>query len=140
MRSFSCSTIVELFHLPSRVLMAMTASSIVVVISNQCSAIHCMLIRPPLPGSNNTQGLAHHSELGEVWHSSTDSVSLTLPAYERGVTMNGNFKLTVPAVVTDQEASRTRTGEAEDFGKAWARVNRRLGVGRRVVDAGAPAS
>jgi hypothetical protein len=67
---------------------------------------------------------SRHSELGEVRHNSTDSVSLTLPAYERGVTMNGNFKLTVPAVVTDQEASRTRTGEEGDFGKAWARVNR----------------
>jgi hypothetical protein len=40
------------------------------------------------------------SELGEVWHNSTDSVSLTLPAHERGVTMNGNFKLTVPPINT----------------------------------------
>jgi hypothetical protein len=51
--------------LPSRVLMAMTASSIVVVISNQWSTIHCMRVRSPLPadlGSKNTQELSHHSE------------------------------------------------------------------------------
>ena len=61
MRSFSCSTIVELFHLPSRVLIAMMTSSIVVVISNQWSAIHGMRVSSPLPAGvlKNSQGLAH---------------------------------------------------------------------------------
>src|SRR5580704_8015779 len=70
MRSFSCSTIVELFHLPSRVLIAMMTSSIVVVISNQWSAIHGMRVRSPLPAGvlKNSQGLAHVTvSLGEVW-------------------------------------------------------------------------
>ena len=60
-RSFSCSTIVELFHLPSSVLIAMMTSSIVVVISNQWSAIHGMRVRSPLPAGvlKNSQGLAH---------------------------------------------------------------------------------
>ena len=49
MRSFSCSTIVELFHLPSRVLIAMMVSSTVVVISNQWSSIHCMRFKSPRP-------------------------------------------------------------------------------------------
>jgi hypothetical protein len=59
MRSFSCSTIVELFHLPSRVLIAMMVSSTVVVISNQWSSIHCM--RSKSPRSNRPHDIEQES-------------------------------------------------------------------------------
>jgi hypothetical protein len=61
MMSLSCSTIVELFQLLSKVLMAMTASNAVVESSNQWSTIHCMCFGSPLPECPAGLGSRRHS-------------------------------------------------------------------------------